>query len=771
MIKLETIDDVYRLDYELSTPGVRAGLLANAENGGDDYEIIQDQDGTRGAFMRTNMGLYPLGALAPVQVAAAPVQTMTDAVPQGPEIKSYDPTTREQISAFLQSGLEGVGVDRVRARKISQSLIGGPSSGAPLSLGIADIVPFLGTALQTEEAVRLGQDAAQLAEQGRYTEAAVSAAGAAIGMIPGAVGTVQTTKKVAPMIKGSADAIAPPSPAMQAGSVKPSAFMPSQAAPAAEPQRSDIGFYSAVEKAVLDSKQDKGTGAQFLAQITKTQGVKPEELKWTGLDEFLKGKKSVTKQEIQDYLNANRVDVQEVRLEASTGQRIPLTNEEQARLNVLRERERAEGLGGLEAEEYSDLLNKEINFEEFYDKTKFSSYTLPGGENYREILLTLPQKTAPFDPSNVKIYRNRTSATQGTFTIKYGDNAVGPFADEFDISNDYAGLSDQQIMDVAKRMYEQGNELSGIKPMSGAFKSSHFDQPNILAHMRVNDRVVDGKKTLFIEEVQSDWHQAGRKKGYSESGKPFEVFDPRDGNVIARFATEKQAKKYADELGPQVDYGMSEGVPDAPFKTSWHELTLKRAIQEASEKGYDQIAFTTGKTQAERYDLSKQIDEINVVGRTNVLTGEKSKSIALDTVDGQSIRLGVSPDGTVDNVNNEDMTNLIGKNLDEVVGKELAKKIMEGGSQTISGEGLKVGGEGMAGFYDQILPKSLEKLGKKFNAKVGKTEMDGVEVWAMDITPKMRETVTKQGQPLFQIGVGGGAAAGAVTMQQPEEQM
>lgn len=228
MIKLETIDDVYRLDYELSTPGVRAGLLANAENGGDDYEIIQDQDGTRGAFMRTNMGLYPLGALAPVQVAAAPVQTMTDAVPQGPEIKSYDPTTREQISAFLQSGLEGVGVDRVRARKISQSLIGGPSSGAPLSLGIADIVPFLGTALQTEEAIRLGQDAAQLAEQGRYTEAAVSAAGAAVGMIPGAVGTVQAAKKVAPMIKGSADAIAPPSPAMQAGSVNPAAFLPKE---------------------------------------------------------------------------------------------------------------------------------------------------------------------------------------------------------------------------------------------------------------------------------------------------------------------------------------------------------------------------------------------------------------------------------------------------------------------------------------------------------------------------------------------------------------
>jgi hypothetical protein len=60
--------------------------------------------------------------------------------------------------------------------------------------------------------------------------------------------------------------------------------------------------------------QNKGTGQQYLAQIQKSAGVKPEEIQWTGLDEFLKGKKSVTKQEVQDYLAANRVDVQEVRL-------------------------------------------------------------------------------------------------------------------------------------------------------------------------------------------------------------------------------------------------------------------------------------------------------------------------------------------------------------------------------------------------------------------------------------------------------------------------
>jgi hypothetical protein len=98
------------------------------------------------------------------------------------------------------------------------------------------------------------------------------------------------------------------------------------------------------------------------------------------------------------------------------------------------------------------------------------------------------------------------------------------------------------------------------------------------------------------------------------------------------------------------------------------------------------------------------------------------------------------------------MGRFLEKDLPGAVGKELAEKIVANKniqSMTYKGDDLAVGGEGMKGFYDQILPKSLEKLGKKFDAKVGKTEMDGVEVWKMDITPKMRESVLTKGQPLF----------------------
>jgi hypothetical protein len=115
-------------------------------------------------------------------------------------------------------------------------------------------------------------------------------------------------------------------------------------------------------------------------------------------------------------------------------------------------------------------------------------------------------------------------------------------------------------------------------------------------------------------------------------------------------------------------------------------------------------------------------------------------------------------------------TQFTGKPLDEVVGKEMAAKIMEATEpKEFSGLDLQVGGEGMKGFYDNILPKSLDKLGKKFGAKVGKTEMDGVEVWQMDITPQMRESVTTKGQPLFAIPAIGAGLLGAGMMQEEEQ--
>ena len=49
------------------------------------------------------------------------------------------------------------------------------------------------------------------------------------------------------------------------------------------------------------------------------------------------------------------------------------------------------------------------------------------------------------------------------------------------------------------------------------FRSSHFDEPNILVHLRMNTRTdEDGKKVLFLEELQSDWGQKGKREGFKK---------------------------------------------------------------------------------------------------------------------------------------------------------------------------------------------------------------------------------------------------------------
>jgi hypothetical protein len=65
-------------------------------------------------------------------------------------------------------------------------------------------------------------------------------------------------------------------------------------------------FYSQLSQRVDGLKQLKGNGNQMLNMIKKS-GVKAEELRDTGLEEWLKDQPSVTKQEIIDYLDGKKV--------------------------------------------------------------------------------------------------------------------------------------------------------------------------------------------------------------------------------------------------------------------------------------------------------------------------------------------------------------------------------------------------------------------------------------------------------------------------------
>ncbi len=452
-------------------------------------------------------------------------------------------------------------------------------------------------------------------------------------------------------------------------------------------------------------RQGKGTGDQILGYLRKQAGVKEEEIAWTGLDDFLKGKTGVTKEDVVNYLKENQVKVEEHTL-SDEGDVDSWWNDEG---------------GANEETPYSDLSDSEKRdaLARYRDEvgqhseggaTKFSQHTLPGGENYREVLLTIPV------PDTAENLTTRVNQEETDYAGKEMRDIVTPSG------RVVATLPTEDVADYIRNENVQG------RTSTPAFKSSHFDQPNILAHVRINDRTdADGKKVLFVEEIQSDWAQRGRKEGFKTGAddrasqklvaktvgegvnKYWEVStehgdfvtNVQDKGITSEQAIEEAKRRLQDE--PQ-NTARDNRVPAMPFSKSWHEMAFRRVAQMAAQGGYDRLSWTTGEQQADRYDLSKQVDKISI----DKFSDEKGTYIVDAYKDGERV------------VFERDISK---EKLAEIVGKEIADKAINNGQKNFEGVDLKVGGEGMKGFYDKIIPQYASKFGKKFGAEVGKTTL------------------------------------------------
>jgi hypothetical protein len=613
---------------------------------------------------------------------------------------------------------------------------------------------------------------------------------------------------------------------------------------AAKETRKNKPFFSAVDKAALELPRPKGTGKEFMTELRRVPGVKPAEIQHRKLERL----EALPKMEKADFLKQLEenppVNLGEMQFLEDTPQNRDLLADERFGTSF-------DELRSSEAEEIEDQM------------ATYSQYKSPGGENYREIVLQMP-----------------SFGGQDLETLNY----LEAMERREGIPTDYGR---ENLARLRKKRDEMGN----------VYRTPHWDgMPNVLAHMRVQDRIVptyskeqaedigrriaeginvqnpsnlgsgsiqmainkglvtpeeaaqyadfrgfqgvDTKgarqKILHVEEIQSDWHQAGRKKGYvtgDSQAKLDELTAKQEELKALRKDLHNRAgalpdgredefmslMDQANDITPQVMKMQSEidklsdlkrtGVPDAPFKKNWHELAMKRLINYAAENGYDSIAITPGAEQAKRYDLSKHISKVRYFDDPD------SESGILHAYDLEG-----------NNVLNQRMSQ---SELEQHVGKDAAKKLMAqqieknertgypSQQRTLSGLDLQVGGEGMMGFYDKMIPDYLNSFGKKYGSQVeiggyklqgdpslrGEAserlglagqrfdEMTPEEIEAFNakldesnaqqlhhfkITPEMREEVTSQGMPLYQkIGVplGTGAAGAEMEVPQPIEEV
>lgn len=207
-------------------------------------------------------------------------------------------------------------------------------------------------------------------------------------------------------------------------------------------------------------------------------------------------------------------------------------------------------------------------------------------------------------------------------------------------------------------------------PMTGTdFNPPHTLPLNTFAHMRFNTRTVrvngEPVEVLFIDEIQSDWHQRGnemvgelieteapdaqgKRSGKIIGGEALEdllfekieqipdiKYDSTIPNKIADEAVKKTEEitgvKFNENLATKRIYeqeylkagkrilGISDAeikahakkkiygkdLPDAAFKDNWHELAFRRLVREAVEEDLDGVAFTPDYLQEARYDGKK----------------------------------------------------------------------------------------------------------------------------------------------------------------------
>lgn len=522
------------------------------------------------------------------------------------------------------------------------------------------------------------------------------------------------------------------------------------------------GWYSPIEKRILETKTEKQSANKWLTIV----GSKDEAI-YTGVKGWLESKKptdQVTKQEILDWMKGNRVQIEET-------------------------------------------STQDLREDDGVDRTKYSIWQLPGPRSYyTETLIQLLPRS------------KRRLSDEELEELKMFQR-LAPQDMSQEQNKRYSELQARHTTHIAEKDYE----------------SSHFAPRNILAHIRRSHREdVNGKPVLFVEEIQSDWAQEGRRRGFisdtlykelepllkqrsellfemskleTEADRRYriatekyenyqdELFGSEPDSAIiteedekrleqldrervmayrerytpealeeGKKAEEKKAElrdkyKQIDDKILDINRSIHRGTPAGPFVTetnNWTKLAVKFILRDAFEQGMETIAWTTGEQQNDRYNLSKQVDEITYSKRGD---GTYQISASKDEIQVFSYRT------------TEDK-------LEDYVGKEIARKIIDGEGEVLSagskeegtymelgkvlsGVDLKVGGKGMKAFYDDIVPSVFKAVVKELTGQ--SIEISTVEIpgegsvlvqQGIQMTPEL-DSAIRRGIARYQKPAGG----------------
>ena len=575
-------------------------------------------------------------------------------------------------------------------------------------------------------------------------------------------------------------------------------------------------FYSVVEETIENLPMEKGSGMQMFNTIKKSQGVKPEELKWSGLETFLKDKKTVTKEEMLNHMKANKLELKEVDRTNDA-----VMTQEDLRINMqpvdadnaydfvteIRDEEWGNAIDNFEDTLNNMFANKTITSAEkdflfnslkthspddiisynAYDK-QFKTFQLKFDEYINEISYEQYNEFPLYEWADMRegvrysdyhIIGNENRGFYATDNmgkpIELNDNtnmnSVIDDVKDHMLENDALVIDDMKPKHTDYQLGVEGLDFENPRefiihepnlPGKAFVNDSHYPEENPFFHYRTNDRITkDGKKTLFVEEIQSDLHQKGRGYGYQPTDD--EIKFMLNNVDILRKSFETEINRYQ----------IKQGAEKIPF-ADWYYKRVKELAIKSNNKAQilkSELKNSDGLQGSFLQELSAGFIYKNGE-RVAGISSQKAK-YAMDVYDDLTLAQSkLNKDYVLDTP--------LKSNWHETAFRRIVRRAAEEGYDTVtwtpgsvqSSRYLRSGNDkivkGMAAFYDGAIKNYAEKWGKKFGAKVNVTTIkrgdSDVEVWQMTITPDMRESVVTKGVPFYGIP----AAIGAEQMLNQE---
>ena len=574
---------------------------------------------------------------------------------QGATLEPYNPS----LTDYFKSGASYVGenllgMNNYQANKFGRQMFGDRGSDQlTKNIGFADIVPaFRGMHMAALPMIpAYANEAYRAFDRGDYLGGVIEGGAALLeGVLltkPIAKSLKELSKSLSQKLKGEGEVSAPTIGALPL-KTEPKMLASTRRMPPGggnvmtDPRKLDeLGFFYKSEEIANKMKQNKGSGADF-KKYFENQGVTDAELIDTGLTDLFKvTSRPITKKDILLKIRMNKLQLYEDIYQdnpVAEGSSLIFENiadkiSETPSYNKFSNYEIDQLNRGLKVSDETRAETELVNPAKVLEDTK-TGYRIVYDDESKSFL-TFNKDADIFDISQSEQYKLFSDSGDDMDAFRFNEistpgniNEAIVQTESFAIQNGDYIAKDARFSESTQQggsnykeavLGKQSNnptlaQRGEYDAVDDYINKAHFPNYNPIVHVRTKDRTLDdGSKTLYVEELQSDRGQAGRRRGFAPGSRSYAKLEEKmnglNSELLNTFKNIPIKLKSYEQEELYKRANPDKPIIRVPFKSDLSPSVLKFATDRANMLSDDRLLGTS--IQRLRADLEEFLDVDN----------------------------------------------------------------------------------------------------------------------------------------------------------------